>query len=192
MKRKRLFFGLLLLILLCFVIFYPNSDEHPNPNAPFSNKPTRDQENRSVETPSISFNDLKHTNNEVEISGASRLEREQQLQQRAEANWKMPISFYGKVVDEDGNPISDANVEFVWQALSGTPKVTTTSDEQGLFRLEGKVGKLLGVYLEKEGYYVSRREQNSFDYGSPSAHNFHVADPSSPVVFQLRKRGGGS
>ena len=59
----------------------------------------------------------------------------------------MPISFYGKVVDEDGQPVSGATASFIWTDMSakGTSTVESVSDQQGLFLLDAVQGKRLQV-----------------------------------------------
>ncbi len=106
--------------------------------------------------------------------------------------WKMPISFYGKVVDEHGTPVGGVEIRFIWNDLSrnGTSERRVHSDALGLFSLSGIRGKRLGVELHKEGFYTSsRRNQYDFDYGNPFEPVFHEPDASRPVVFVVRKRG---
>lgn len=106
--------------------------------------------------------------------------------------WKMPITFYGKVVDENDSPIGGANVEFSWTDLSpnGTSQAETTSDQQGLFALTEQRGKRLQVQVSKEGYYRSQ-EQNSgnFEYAAFFEKEFHRPDANNPVLFWLKKKG---
>src|SRR4051812_42208675 len=47
--------------------------------------------------------------------------------------WKVPIKFLGKVVDENEQPVSKAEIKFQWTNLSpkGTANAETTSDDRG-------------------------------------------------------------
>src|SRR5207253_9775468 len=85
----------------------------------------------------------------------------QRREQDKQADWKVPIRFYGKVVDQDMHPLSGANVQFEWTDLSakGASRTNTTSDEQGFFSLTDARGKNLGVYVSKEGYYTPKSAQ---------------------------------
>ena len=69
--------------------------------------------------------------------------------------WKQPIDFYGKVLDEHEQPVANARVRFVWNDLSptGTSEAETATDSSGLFSLRDKRGKGLSVYVSKEDYY---------------------------------------
>ena len=79
-----------------------------------------------------------------------------------EADWKVPIRFYGRVVDQDRQPVSGATVHFQWTDLSkqGTSEADTVSDEGGNFSLTGARGKNLGVYVTKHGLLHSRKHQS--------------------------------
>src|SRR6266404_3714259 len=71
--------------------------------------------------------------------------------------WKIPISFYGKAIDERGQPMPGADVHFQWTTLSGkgTSEADTKSDDKGLFSLNNVQGKRLLVRVTKPGYYSS-------------------------------------
>ena len=103
--------------------------------------------------------------------------------------WKTPIEFYGKVVDESTNPIPDAQVDFVWNDLSaeGTSRDHTTSDASGSFSLTGIKGKAMTVKVGKEGYYAYQPVGLAFNYAGEN-HNF-VPDAANPVIFRLKKKG---
>src|SRR4051812_20579998 len=51
--------------------------------------------------------------------------------------WKVPIKFVGKVVDENEQPVPEAKIKFQWTNLSakGTGSAETKTDEQGFFSL---------------------------------------------------------
>src|SRR5438128_2385625 len=65
------------------------------------------------------------------------------------SDWRTPIQFYGKVVDESGQPVAGATVHFAWNDLSpeGTSRSETESDADGLFSLTGKTGKILTIQI---------------------------------------------
>ena len=80
--------------------------------------------------------------------------------------WKMPINFYGRVLDEINQPVGGATVKFTWTDLSpaGSSSAEVLSDGSGSFALTGKQGKRLVVdSVTKEGYYLSKIE-NQFSY----------------------------
>jgi hypothetical protein len=107
--------------------------------------------------------------------------------------WKMPINFHGKVVDQDDNPVPGAIIEFSWTDLSkgGHSEKKVHSDQQGLFFLRGETGKHLVVRVKKDGYYTSSElNQFAFEYAAyfePSY--YYQPDPNNPILFRLKKKG---
>ncbi len=104
--------------------------------------------------------------------------------------YKMPISFYGRVVDDKGSPVSGAKMQCTWTDLSsnGTSKRDLESNANGFFSLEGATGKGLLIAVRKEGYkpYFSKN-QFSFEYAMFADPNYHIPDKAHPVIFVLRK-----
>lgn len=105
--------------------------------------------------------------------------------------WQAPIEFYGKVVDENTNPVAGAAVNFHWVETpteDGNRTSATQSDAAGLFSLTGARGPSLSVSVSKEGYYTSRSGLPDFKYGF-FAHQEFSPDAANPVIFKLRKKG---
>jgi hypothetical protein len=122
----------------------------------------------------------------------SKAEKLEKLKEESRKPWLTPITFYGKVVDENAQPVEGAQVEFDWNDLSpaGHSEVRTTSDAWGLFSLTGVQGKRLLVSVKKTGYYTwHERNQGSFEYASKSEDIYHKPDPNNPVLFYLKKKG---
>src|SRR5581483_5261370 len=77
------------------------------------------------------------------------------------------ISFYGKVVDEQGMPVAGATAHFSWDGTVTNKNIMewrdwptisedVISDTNGLFYLTGKLGTQLNVAVSKAGYYSSQ------------------------------------
>jgi hypothetical protein len=107
-------------------------------------------------------------------------------------DWKQPINFWGKVVDESNKPVSEASVHFVWNDISakGTSDADMVSDGNGFFSLTDRRGKYLYVTVRKQGYYDSH-QNGGFEYANP-ADGLFTPDQNNPVVFHLRKKGQGA
>lgn len=108
-----------------------------------------------------------------------------------EYDWKQPINFYGKVLDENNQPVEGASVDFKWTDLSpnGTSEYHATSDSSGLFSMVNQTGKRLSVTASKPGFYSAADARlASFEYANP-ADGLFAPDPNNPVVFHLRKKG---
>ena len=108
------------------------------------------------------------------------------------ASWQAPIEFYGKVVDENNNPVAGATINFHWvetPSKEGNKTSKAQSDAAGLFSLHGARGPDLAVLVSKEGYYSYRETDHpAFKYGFFSNGDFSP-DPRNPIVFHLHKKG---
>ena len=107
--------------------------------------------------------------------------------------WKTPIEFYGKVVDQNEQPIPDAEVRMNWTDMSpkGTSDAIRTTDGDGRFSITGVQGKNFGVRsIKKDGYIEAfRSNPHSFEYAGFWEPSYHEPDPTNPVIFHMRKKG---
>jgi len=110
-----------------------------------------------------------------------------------EAIYNTPVVFYGKVQDQDGTAIADANVKVAVadRAGGGSSKLALKSDQAGLFTITSK-GMSLHVRVSKEGFEPvsgqepsGQRSHGGFDYGMALENGIHTPDPARPVVFTL-------
>jgi hypothetical protein len=133
-------------------------------------------------------------NNPEEVKAwlAENAKNKQASSSHATDDWKTPIEFYGRVVDEANNAVSDATVNYSCNdtSLTGTSYYHMQSDANGLFAFKGIQGKLLEVDVSKEGYY-SYDAHGQFFYYAGENHNF-APDQANPVIFRLRKKGEGA
>jgi hypothetical protein len=109
--------------------------------------------------------------------------------------WKIPIKFYGKAIDENGQPVPGADVRFQWTNLSaqGTEERRDQTDSQGLFSLDEVSGKRLVVRVTKSGYYASdSRNQFSFEYANPFEEIFYQPNANTPILFYLRRQNSNA
>ena len=111
---------------------------------------------------------------------------------KADANFekKMPIEFYGRVVDQFGQPVAGATVVFQWTTVIGpvtNPEKRTATGPDGCFELKDVQGKVLAVSVDKIGYDRTDDWIQNFEYADFFYDNFYVPDPNNPVLFHLRK-----
>lgn len=113
------------------------------------------------------------------------------------------ILFYGKVVDQDGNPVSGAEINatvtyyaglstakmFVVEGNDGERQLTINTDSEGRFLISGGKGRSLVITVAKEGY-VSPEYDSRYIY-DPEERNRHQPDPQKPVAFTLWKKTAG-
>lgn len=129
------------------------------------------------------------------ISPAPQTEAE--LRQKAvavvEKIFDAPIAFYGRVVDQNGDPVPDAEVGYTAADAfnaSGS-QYTGKSDAEGYFQIARIKGGGLLVGVGKQGYYpVDGESSQKFGYGM-GADSTRKPPPTkdNPAIFLLHKMG---
>jgi hypothetical protein len=106
----------------------------------------------------------------------------------------VPISFYGKVVDQEGKPVIGAKVSFDFiishmaeNRTETTPMIMQT-DQDGRFLMTGVTGYGIDkVSIEKEGYELSPKTSTGYVFGfNPD----YKPNPNNPMVFKMWKKRG--
>lgn len=104
-----------------------------------------------------------------------------------------PISFWGKVVDEKGNPVPGATVKLGVNnnpdPMGGAATDDRTTDANGLFSITGAHGIALNVEVSKEGYYSTDKSRGTANYVLTNNTDLPVPTADAPAVFVLRKMG---
>jgi hypothetical protein len=120
-----------------------------------------------------------------------------------------PINFYGRVVDDQGKPLSGVRVELEvskpnWLFILGAERrlarvpYQMTTGQDGQFRLVGKSGSAVRAKtFSLPGYEFKPQTKGgvphtTFDYAGAgaSAGNAHKPDPNNPVAFTMRECNG--
>jgi hypothetical protein len=105
----------------------------------------------------------------------------------------VPIVFYGKIEDQFGDPVGGVKITGgirVYNATRSTMRrISTESDANGLFQLNGGNGESLGVMPEKSGYALGTTN-TMFNYSAFYPKSQHVADSNAPVIFKMWKLQG--
>lgn len=108
------------------------------------------------------------------------------------ASFATPINLYGKVLDQHGDPVSSASVQYSVLRLTGKVGQQITSKPDGSFEITGHRGGTLSVEVSKAGYRklpgaddkVGSGKLFYFGLGHPPA-----SSPQEPIVFTLQKPG---
>jgi hypothetical protein len=145
--------------------------------------------------------EFPHEANETRASNISQTNANAlQALTNAQEEWNRklnkPIEFYGKVVDENDQPVEGAAASFLYNRFSspaGSFHTNSVSDTNGLFSISGLTGSTLSVDVEKNSYYpVKSANENHFDYLTHAASQPFAPDANNPIVFHLRKRKIGA
>ena len=193
--RNLVFLALAILIVTVYVMCWTNNKspaEAANSSQPVAMAPAGCITNQPYKNPQ---NVTKDTIATIQAPPyhAPLAERLAWWKEMAKKDWhfeyKMPISFYGKVVDDQNQPIAGAKIKFSWFDMSseGTGQKLSVSDASGLFSLIGATGKSLGVHVSKEGFKC-RISKNKFSFENGIlSDDYYDPNPTNPVVFVLRK-----
>jgi hypothetical protein len=122
------------------------------------------------------------------------IERRRLREEDPAYQWRTPIEFFGKVIDEKNQPVPGAEIEYSWSGTiekygkDGVGHRTMKSDASGSFHIHGIEGKGMTLYVKKLGYYSRGYPQGSFEYAGFWERNFIEPDRNKPVTFHLVKR----
>jgi hypothetical protein len=174
----------ILLILVCLILAVSFLWHHRNPQAssgePLSQNHTKIQSAvTNISTAQSASNVVKQTASIVP-SPTNRVE----MLKRALESKNVPIDFYGRVVDQDSNSLSDVKIKVSvrhWQMtasdLSRTIPIERRTDVNGRFKIDGATGDAFDIeYVQKAGYEIEPTK-NSFGSSAGSFEN--------PVVFKM-------
>ena len=120
-------------------------------------------------------------------------ERHKAVAERVEAILATPITFYGKVIDQNGDPVPDATVNYGALDKFDAPgsQYQGKSDANGKFSISDIAGAALSVGVRKEGYYmIDGKSANTFAYGvGPDSVRQEPPTKDNPAIFVLQKMG---
>lgn len=113
----------------------------------------------------------------------------------ASAAFKTPITFYGRILDQNDHVVTGADVKYY--ANDGTSKQAAASvlksDSDGRFTIGGVTGISLAVQVAKEGYRVyppaDFKVTSSGMFAYAVGTQRHVPSAANPVIFRLQKMG---
>ena len=102
-----------------------------------------------------------------------------------------PVAFYGRVLDQFENPVTEADVigelQYNTGTMAGMTKLTAKTNEKGGFEFTGSFGKSLSLRITKTGYQFTP-EGGGYEYSKlvppPKRHN---PDPAKPVILRMWK-----
>jgi len=122
--------------------------------------------------------------------------REEKIFQAIEAT-NVPIKFWGKIIDQDGNSVSDADVKYEYSIEHGNLSGVAWSDQErrageissdsdGLFVIQGLRGHALTILaLRKAGYQFRSKGAMSFDFYGSTASGRFIPDRQRPIIFTM-------
>lgn len=138
---------------------------------------------------SLSAEQLRQIEQESE---QSKMERMKDLLRR---DYNTPIDFWGKAVDQDGNPIAGVKAEIVVDEHGGNKEYVVFSDGEGLFEISGKKGARVRVKVSLDGYAPTSDEKigsrvfaRTIYYSTDAMPAYAPPTRDNPQTFVLRKK----
>lgn len=106
-------------------------------------------------------------------------------------NENVPIEFWGKVIDQDGNPLEDVNIQYriqqpraIWDSHSIVKSIIT--DSAGCFYIAGEKGSSFSFEsFRKNGYRNAGGQKLTFGYSDGTGK--YTPDKFKPNVYTLIK-----
>ncbi len=186
MKRLSAIIAAVLVLCICWWLFAPSSEPLPAGN---------NAKNKGGKA--VSEVVANAPNAGASAPASSPPGTKQSFAERMLNAFATPITFYGRVLDQNGAPVVGANVRGSASVSMGgnSTKVTTTTDASGNFTLSSK-GMSFFVTVDKPGYYHIYPDkmpglvsENGFDYAEDLGRGVHKPDASKPVILHLFKPG---
>jgi hypothetical protein len=116
-------------------------------------------------------------------------------EERVKKGLETPITFYGKVTDQNGEAIADAKVQL--RALDNVDdkkdsNYETHSDAKGLFSLRNAHGFALTIFVSKDGFASAKNDHGKSSSSGifwfvDTGEGVYQPDEKNPVLFVLRK-----
>jgi len=187
MKKYYIGFAFLLLVALVFLLWpkHPAAEQKPEESGLESAAITASQQK-----PSLPDGAVPGTVEEVE---KQRAEQRRSAVERIESALNTSINFYGKVVDQNGDPVPNALVGYGLLDKFNESGSTgeTSADQNGFIHISGVKGAVISVSVHKEGYYhIQDASNQAFAYGyGPDSYVKPAPTKDNPAVFVLHKMG---
>ena len=187
MSRQRIIAICLFVIVACAGLWVLLRDKENPP------RPSSELSEDARPLPSSTAQSMPADAESVVMSQKEREAKHQRMIERIAEAFDAPITFYGKVVDQNGSAVANAKVAYTTAdkfAQSGT-NYTTEADGRGYFEIQGVKGAVLGVNVSKAGYYQVHNVSNQrFAYGvGPDGYTKPAPSKEERAVFILQKKG---
>jgi hypothetical protein len=106
----------------------------------------------------------------------------------------VPITFYGKVLDQESNAVPRAKVNIAVSIVDiaswggELKQAALETDQNGTFTVTGFIANSLNISsIKKDGYELSKKAVRSYRYAISD--HFHP-EPDHPVIFRMWKSAG--
>jgi len=193
--NKRRFLLLATGIAVLLVCFFLRGPTRVEPGlAPATTQPTGGHDTVDTPAPEPKPQPLQAAGNMSENPQARFESMRQEMTNRA-LLWRTPLRYYGRVVDENGNPIAGARASYGGNALDETYTHETrnegavTTDTNGVFQIDGLRGIGLMVEVSHPDYYAYPENSTGFDVRSVPRSGYFSDSPERAEMFRMHNKG---
>lgn len=185
--RKRIILFAAFAILICGILLFFSGGNQFKPNG--EDKSLISSQNSNTLNTVTTTNMVAPT----QISPASPAINREQKMELAPNSKNVAINFYGRVIDQDGHPLSGVRVavstrRWLYASASGLDakfiKTVLETDSDGRFQLDENGDDLAVETIEKSGYEPEPKALRGFGYSTTNKTN---QNPNNPVVFRMWK-----
>jgi hypothetical protein len=105
-----------------------------------------------------------------------------------------PVDVYGKVADQNGNPVPNAVIRFtVSRSIHESAnyiKGMISADSAGLFHICGYEGVSVSFRPEAPGYVLAESNPSAIIKGAEQPKSNYVSDPTKPIIIKMWRMKG--
>ena len=191
-NKKGILFAVLVIVIVVFLLLH-----RKQPATPVSVRSTEAAPNTNTvviaepQKPSVQSNPQSVPQN---ASPQARIDQAQQRQDQQIALAQSPLLFYGKVVDESNQPIGGVQVSYTAHTVSESRDDvfntgTVTSDDRGIFKIDGINGISLMLQLSHTNYYPYPDNSTGFDKRSLPKKGYFSDSEENAELFRMHSKG---
>lgn len=195
MKINRSVVWLIAVAIILIAVVLWHGSKHPAPTAVLPQAATTG-EPTATGTPPQASNSLPNQTPTASAPQNNALvtprDKGDQIKEGLSALNDVPIAFYGKLQDQFGNPVIGAQIAAsvrIYNGIQSTvDRFATTSDADGVFRINHGKGESLSIMPSKAGYVMATRD-TLFKYSYMYPDHF-TPNPTRPTVIKMWKLQG--
>lgn len=110
------------------------------------------------------------------------------------AAWQSYLTYYGEVIDESNRPIAGVQVAYSANSLNDLREEsyntgTVTTDERGMFKIDGVQGINLMVQLSHPQYYAYPDNSTGFDKRALPKKGYFADSEQNAEIFRMHSKG---
>ena len=192
MKQRRFLLSAIGLIILVSLLWFLTK---PDPQVDLQGSDStwpKEKNGKMVEWEDDDGNPTMIPESELPEEFIEEQRKRKEIRETYDAMWRTPITFYGKVVDQDGLPIAGATVDVGVNDASptGSSVYKHRSGEDGYFMVSGIKGNHVHIEVSKDHYLSGSESFRSYTYGGMAgSRGIHQPDPQKPEIFRLQRKG---